>query len=595
MPLKKSLFTIPYDNLQDLIDIDDSRGRSVPVNMNFIEEGFLTKDTGFSYLSSEDTDLRHSLFNFKKTNGESYILSMSGTKIQSYHNKYLFTAATSDVCTSAGHGLVDTDQVNVFTNDTLPAGLAVDTIYFVRDVTTDTFKLSLTEGGTAVNITNTGSGEQRIQKIVAEWDNLPGTYEEDAEWAYSTYDDELFMSNGVDDYMKFNGSSFTTYSSAPKGTSLAVFEDRMFVCGVASAPGTYFYSNIGDAETFDSGDIVKPLGTDPAQTMRNYYGTLLLFKKESIWKLTFQYNQVVALFVPKLVIQSNNYGAASKDSVRWVENDIWFFTGREVRAIGFVDNQSGVFGVNKAVISESIKETLLLLKTENFSKVKTFYTNRRYYLSIQLGSTSTQNDINFVCHLLYGNKWTKYTERMKAKANSFMQIDDSIYTTTSSAPFRTILWDDSLRDDAETAINSEVLFQRIEDRMFNRFRIYRYLDMKFKDLIANVEINIKTEANDRTSSLVKTTYIGNAVEGFENSLGEVPPGQMLVADSFGELVETSPFIKKRISFLSRSQAYIIGLKNNGLGETFTICAFNLMGYEEPRKQFSGRKIISIRK
>jgi len=72
-----------------------------------------------------------------------------------------FTVDTStNVVTSSSHGLSDTNQIVVTTGPgaTLPAPLAENTTYFVRDSTTHTFKLALTSGGTAIDITTAGSG-----------------------------------------------------------------------------------------------------------------------------------------------------------------------------------------------------------------------------------------------------------------------------------------------------------------------------------------------------------------------------------------------------------------------------------------------------
>lgn len=72
-----------------------------------------------------------------------------------------FTAATNDVITSNGHGLQNGDMVNFDTSGTLPAGLAsytTDALYYVIERATNTFKVSLTLGGSAVDITSTGSG-----------------------------------------------------------------------------------------------------------------------------------------------------------------------------------------------------------------------------------------------------------------------------------------------------------------------------------------------------------------------------------------------------------------------------------------------------
>ncbi len=85
------------------------------------------------------------------------------------------TATTADVITSHGHGLSDTNRVFLQTvaGEALPTGLDATTVYFVRDATTDTFKLSLTSGGAAVDIT--AVGELAWQKVVPEVFAAQGT------------------------------------------------------------------------------------------------------------------------------------------------------------------------------------------------------------------------------------------------------------------------------------------------------------------------------------------------------------------------------------------------------------------------------------
>jgi hypothetical protein len=79
-----------------------------------------------------------------------------------------FTANPStDVLTAAGHGLVDTTPVRFRSTGTLPAGLSEDTTYFVRDATTDTFKVSATSGGAAVDVTDAGTGTHTVHRVLA--------------------------------------------------------------------------------------------------------------------------------------------------------------------------------------------------------------------------------------------------------------------------------------------------------------------------------------------------------------------------------------------------------------------------------------------
>jgi len=372
--LKKQIFTIEQDDLTKAIDVDDSLGRSVPVNMNFIEEGYLIKDTGYIPLGLVTDELAHSFFNYKKKNGDSYFIRVKGTKLQQY-------------------SLIYRDWVDINNSPTFTAG---------------------------------------------------------AKFGYIVYNDYLYFGNAVEALYKWDGTTFTAYASAPKGNILEIFEDRLFIAGVTAEPLTAYYSNIKIPSTFTGTDVLKPLGTDHITGLVNYFGSLLLFKKESIWKMTFIYDQVVSLFVPKLEAQNRNYGACSRQAIAWVENDVWFFNGREVRSIGFKDQQIGVLGVNNTVISDSIKQTLDTVKTTNYENVVVFYHNRRFYLGVILGDDTVST--LFVCHLLYQNNWTKYTNRDKAKLGGAVVINGIIYTYNDFSPYGVIKW--TVEEGDELSVNA---------------------------------------------------------------------------------------------------------------------------------------------
>lgn len=279
MPLKKEKFSIVQDNMTESIDIDDSRGRSVPINMNFIETGYLTKDTGFSLLGATETSLPHSPYYYQKKDGTNYHIRILGTKLQKYN--------------------------------------------------------------TSTEL----------------WEDTSKTVTADAMMAYVVYDDTLICSNAVDTAFIWDGTTFTDKAGIPKGNILEIFETRLYVSGVILAPRTTYYSDPADPYTFGGSALFQLLGVDNVMAMKNYYGFLVVFKEKSIWKVTLV-EVTTGVFVPKQELQSNNYGACSKKAVTWVENDLWFFTGKEVRAFGFKDQQTGILGLNTSVLSEPIKETL---------------------------------------------------------------------------------------------------------------------------------------------------------------------------------------------------------------------------------------------
>lgn len=601
--MNKAAFEIPLADLTKLIDVDDNRGRSVPSNMNFIEEGFLTKDTGTELFGPVDSALRHSMYHFKKKDGTSYFISALLTKLQVFNfstslwediafaSEATITTASPGVVTIVSHGLAVNDPITFSnTGGTLPTGIATATTYYViaGGLTADAFQFSLSIGGSAVNTSAPGSGTNFV--------SYAKSFSTGAEFGFYTYLDVLYGGNAVDPYFSWTGESLNQYTTAPKGNILEVFEDRMMISGVIAEPYSIYPSNVGDATTFDPADVITPLGTDIVTNLKNYYGTLLIFKQFSIWKVTYQYDQVVTLFVPKVEIQSKNYGCASRKGATWVENDIWFFTGRQVRSIGFTSQQIGVLGIDKSVISSPISETLKYIDETLFSKCVVFYENSKFYLSIPLNATTT--DTTFVSHLLYNKAWTKYEDRDKGTVNDFVVIDEIVYTTNSSGNYGTRKWDTNELNDqngagADVEITGEVFFRRIEGKNFNGFRIYRYLDLDFKDLQGDVTVTIRQEASNVATIKTGTFHVGNSPEGEEDGIGEVPPGQLLVADSFGETVYSSPFVKRKVSFLSKAQALIIGLSNTGLDETFTIAQMALSGMDQPRKLFSASNITSV--
>lgn len=59
--------------------------------------------------------------------------------------------AGTDIITASNHGLINQDRLLVL--GTVPGGLTAGQHYFVRDITTNTFKLATSPGGSAIDIT----------------------------------------------------------------------------------------------------------------------------------------------------------------------------------------------------------------------------------------------------------------------------------------------------------------------------------------------------------------------------------------------------------------------------------------------------------
>lgn len=68
----------------------------------------------------------------------------------------------TDTVTITSHGYSEDQLVRFTSSVSLPGGIVANQAYYIIDVTTDTFRISETVGGTAVDITSGGSGTHRV-------------------------------------------------------------------------------------------------------------------------------------------------------------------------------------------------------------------------------------------------------------------------------------------------------------------------------------------------------------------------------------------------------------------------------------------------
>lgn len=108
-----------------------------------------------------------------------------------------FTAATTDICTSASHELKNGDMVVLSTDGTLPVGLATSTVYWIIEATTNTFKLS----ATPVPTYTTGVGQ--IPQAV----DITGATTDNDDFTMHDIGRNIFVEDFRHCIVSFNGSS----------------------------------------------------------------------------------------------------------------------------------------------------------------------------------------------------------------------------------------------------------------------------------------------------------------------------------------------------------------------------------------------------
>ncbi len=151
-------------------------------------------------------------------------------------------------------------------------------------------------------------------------------------FSYETFNSKCYFSNGIDSYASWDGATYTTFGSAPKGRFLRLYKDTMWVSGIDATPDRVWSSNAGDAETFGvaswvdiahgDGDKVTALATD------------------GLFLIVFKRNRTFIIYDPALFsnrVLDFEKGCESHFSVIQFESDIYFLSRRGV----CVYNQSG--------------------------------------------------------------------------------------------------------------------------------------------------------------------------------------------------------------------------------------------------------------
>lgn len=162
---------------------------------------------------------------------------------------FTVTAASPAVFTRTAHGLVAGNTITLFTTGSLPKGLATLTTYFVLTTpTVNTFTVSLTAGGAAINTTGTQSGTHTYTSL-AFATQYPG---------YTSY-------SCTSNTMCSSGS--TTTSTTNLGNSACGAYSTQAACQAAlptAFPGYTSYScSAGTACTSNSSNSTTPIATTP--------------------------------------------------------------------------------------------------------------------------------------------------------------------------------------------------------------------------------------------------------------------------------------------------------------------------------------------
>jgi hypothetical protein len=271
------------------------------------------------------------------------LLLVSASQIFAQNTPILLNQFTGGLNTRLDSGIIDIKD----SQDTY--NMTFDDHYTLQSRYGCVLKASMPQRGTILSsyCFNQANGKRwyvvQVDSSIFATENLIGT---STEWVgvsvnglstfypcnYTIYGDRLWISNGIDYIMTWDGANVSTQTFIPKGRYIAVDSDILWICGVAGTPSTVYFSNGDDPTLLNSwtGENYVDINVDDGDIITGisvFQGRKIPFKKNGIYGISG--NTKSDMFVRNY---SNVYGCIDNKSIQQFKNNILFLSADGLRS-----------------------------------------------------------------------------------------------------------------------------------------------------------------------------------------------------------------------------------------------------------------------
>lgn len=413
--------------------------------------------------------------------------------------------------------------------------------------------------------------------------------------------DKAYIWNGTDGGSEYDGSTLSRPGTMPKASFAIFFQDRHIVSGVAGQPNRLFISETDDASAFTrtSGQLnnstevpgatvfsgttanfidVRKNDGDEISGLARYQDVLIIFKRRSIYQLTFDENGD-----PVITPITAATGCISHRSIDNVENDVYFMSPEGLRVLG---NEPNFFtAIRTNVISIRVQQTIDSMNRAYQDKMNALYFDNKYMLAYPTTSDSISG------MLAYDKRFGGFTLWNSINPNAMVEY----YDTSNEAHFY-FMDDNGLQ-------MQEVIKGQYND---NGAAIAAHITSKAQDF-GNLDVTKRWEsvglAFRRLSGLVDATiYLDNNISagsvvlgsGSDNGMGTEMFGIEMLG-TVGELDDSDDDISTdnvlRVVVNQNSRTLKFKISNDRLNENFVFLGTIYGFYAQTHYLFdSGNKI-----
>ena len=224
-----------------------------------------------------------------------------------------------------------------------------------------------------------------------------------------------------------------------------------------------YYSDVNDYEDFNIllRFITLPWN-DEITWLKVWNDKLFVFKKNSIWSVSFVFNSTLQQFVPRTDKIPTDTWCAYWRSIVQVEDALWFFDWKEYKSVWFSDTQIWVIKTDS--VSFQINKLFKNITATNEDEISALYSNKKFYFA-----PKSNDNMVYVFDYEY-NTWITYTGW---NVWSLLEDDDFNIYIWSSNNWDLYKIDESIYNDNGVPINTVIETKAIDlgnDHLYKRFR-----------------------------------------------------------------------------------------------------------------------------
>lgn len=359
-----------------------------------------------------------------------------------------------------------------------------------------------------------------------------------------------------------------------------------------NVPGATVFTGDDSARAIDinknDGQAITGLGF--------FQDVLLVFKERSIYQLYF--NSTNGFVVERI---SDSYGCVSHGSITSVENDCYFLTDKGIYVLGNEPNYYASIRTNE--LSSRVKTLLQRINPACWERVRGYYFDDRYFLSVPLDQSTTCNAM-----IVYDRRFYAWAHWTNINANDMIAFTDKAgdgkthfyFTEYGSATM--CEFTPGAYNDKGAAIECSFITRAFEGKAIDREKYWYVIRPIFRRTTGAVQISFITEkgSQGKPVSIAADLLGGLGVDQFgaltwgtsqHDTYTDVDMG---LSDETGT-AESSETDQSHTVFDIGvgidSRTLKVKFTNNEVNETFALMGWVLLYQEKDTARFDGNYTI----